>query len=62
MDTLGPGTVINQRSVFLKDAYYVVMFAKTEVKLMFYQLSKMKEHIKEKYAEVGNFATRVLIA
>ena len=34
MDTLGPGTVINYRSVFLKDQMYVEMRAITEVKVL----------------------------
>ena len=61
LDTLGPGSVINQRAFFLKDQMYVNMRAKSEVKLMFYSLAKLKEHI-TKYANAGNFATRVLIA
>ena len=40
---------------------YVTMKAKSEVKLMFYSLVKLKEHI-AKHSNIGNFATRVLIA
>ena len=34
MDTLGPGSVINYRSVFLRDNMYVEMRAITEVKVL----------------------------
>ena len=34
MDTLGPGSVINYRSVFLRDQMYVEMRAITEVKVL----------------------------
>ena len=34
IDTLGPGTVINYRSVFLRDQMYVELKAVTEVKML----------------------------
>ena len=34
IDTLGPGTVINYRSVFLRDQMYVELRAVTEVKML----------------------------
>lgn len=34
IDTLGPGTVINYRSVFLRESMYVEMRAITEVKML----------------------------
>ena len=34
IDTLGPGTIINYRSVFLRDQMYVEMRAITEVKML----------------------------
>ena len=60
-DTLEAGTVINYRAFFLKDVMYVNMRAKTEVKLLFYTSKKLNEHL-QKYNEVQEFATRVLIA
>ena len=41
MDTLGPGTVINYRSVFLRDHMFVEMRAVTEVKVLYLKLDTL---------------------
>ena len=51
MDTLGPGSVINYRSVFLRDNMYVEMRAITEVKVLQLTLDTLLE-LTKKHGEV----------
>ena len=51
MDTLGPGSVINYRSVFLRDHMYVEMRAITEVKVLDLPLDTLLA-LSQKHGEV----------
>ena len=51
MDTLGPGSVINYRSVFLRDNMYVEMRAITEVKVLQLKLETLLD-LTKKHGEV----------
>ena len=51
MDTLGPGSVINYRSVFLRDIMYVEMRAITEVKVLNLKLETLIA-LSQKHGEV----------
>ena len=51
MDTLGPGSVINYRSVFLRDHMYVEFRAITEVKVQKLKLDTLLE-LSRKHGEV----------
>ena len=51
MDTLGPGSVINYRSVFLRDHMYVEIRAITEVKVLQLKLDTLLE-LSRKHGEV----------
>lgn len=51
MDTLGPGSVINYRSVFLRDHMYVEMRAITEVKVLNLKLDTLLA-LSQKHGEV----------
>jgi len=56
LDTLGPGSAINHRAIFLKDQMYVNLQAMTEVKILFLKLTTLNELVDKHDQEVSSGA------